>query len=245
MHGLAHTHTRTVSHACTALGAFSPPSLHTQHTYKRTVSSMARCNRGPPKKWPSFIFFPQRVTSGGEQTWAKLLKIQFYRGVGATAEVKQSESCRQSFNLKRTRSPWGARGAGRIKKFNNSMFYGPRKWDPSTGAGWWRWGLALWSVHSCTKPPHTHTQKEVSHWVLSWAHDPFPRTYVQRAGSVGGRGDNKSSFAVLPALSLSPPLSISPLCHRHMFFIPALLLYCESNYISFKYKFRKLLIFVV
>lgn len=76
----------------------------------------------------------------------KVLKIQSYRAVSATAEVKQPESCRQSFNLKRTRSPWGTRRAGRIKKFNNSMFYSPGKWDLRMGV----------SGTCCTLCTHTH-----------------------------------------------------------------------------------------
>ncbi len=91
--------------------------------------------------------------------------------------LKQSESCRQSFNLKRARSPWGVRGAGRIKKFNNSMFYGPRKWDLSTGSGWGCSELTVWSVHRHKKTPDT--KKAVSRSVLSWAHDLFLRTKVQ------------------------------------------------------------------
>lgn len=134
----------------------------TTHTHT-SARRRARCaaTEDLPRKWPSFIFSSSPCYLGwrGGEAWAKLLKIQSYRGVGATAEVKQSESCRQSFNLKRTRSPWGARGAGRIKKFNNSMFYGPRKWDLSTGAGWGSWELAVWSVHRRTKQPDTKKQK--------------------------------------------------------------------------------------
>jgi len=66
-----------------------------------------------PRNGPSFILF-HGVTSGGEKgggNVSKLLKIQSYRGAGATAEVKQSESCRQSFNLKRAGSPWGHEGS--------------------------------------------------------------------------------------------------------------------------------------
>jgi len=135
MHVLActHTHTHTVSHACTALGAFPPSSLHTQHTHARTNGEHGTLQprTSPRNGHPSFLFFllpPScylRCREGKREQ--KLLKIPSQGGVGATAEVKQSESCRQSFNLKRTRSLWGARGAGHIKKFNNSMFYGPRK----------------------------------------------------------------------------------------------------------------------
>lgn len=75
-------------------------------------------------------------TSPSESDFSPVVLPQVQRGeagaktskntVGATAEVEQYGSCGQSFNLKkRTGSPWGA--GGRMKEFNNSMFYGPRK----------------------------------------------------------------------------------------------------------------------
>lgn len=163
MHMLAYAFPRTVSHACTARGIYF--SVHTQ-----TVLNVVFGRQGPPQKWPSFFFFPlcylrwrERGNVSGRRKTSKNTV-----GVGATAEVKQSESCRQSFNLKRTRSPWGARGAGRIKKFNNSMFYGPRKWDLSTGAGWGRWELAVWSRTHTKLPDKKTTKKKMRSATECW-----------------------------------------------------------------------------
>lgn len=195
-----HVHARTISLTYAHLDAlfFLPP----HRRYVHTMSGTSRCNWGPPQKWTLFFF---HVTSGGERgkRELKLLKIHSYRGVGATAEVKQSESCRQSFNLKRTRSPWGAQGAGRIKKFNNSMFYGPRKWDLSGGAGW-GWGALR--ARCVVRVQNCQTRK--SRWVLSWAHDPFPRTEVQRGAGSVERGGSKSSLEVLLSL-----LSVTHMCY--------------------------------
>lgn len=133
MHMLACAHTRTVSHACTARGGFSAflACMHTQHTHTHTGAQCGLWHAAAedlPRNGHRSLFLivlprveREENVSGGRKTSKNTVRV------GATAEVKQSESCRQSFNLKRTRSPWGARGAGRIKKFNNSMFYGPRK----------------------------------------------------------------------------------------------------------------------
>lgn len=181
---------------------FLPPRCR----YAHTMSGKPCCNWGPPQKWTLFFFFFScylRWREGKREL--KLLKIHSYRGVGATAEVKQSKSCRQSFNLKRTRSPWGTQGAGRIKKFNNSMFYGPRKWDLSRGAGW-GWG----ALRACCVVRVQNCQTRKSRWVLSWAHDPFPRTEVQRGAGSVERGGSKSSLEVL--------LSLLFVCHTHVIY---------------------------
>lgn len=195
-------HTRTVSNARRSRHflSFLAVGVRTQHTHMSRKSSTARRNGGPPQKWPSFIFsffffivLPQVEGEGGK-TWAKLLKIRSYR---ATAEVKQSESCRQSFNLKRTRSPWGARGAGRIKKFNNSMFYGPRKWDLSTGAGWGRREarrVVRTRAHKTARHETSGQPRSVE--LSSWP--VLQDSSTEGASSVGGREDSKSSPEVSP-----------------------------------------------
>lgn len=131
-HACIHTHSRclTCMHSSRRFFFCFPCP---QHTHVHSVEHGAWQLRTSPEMaiFHFFLFFFFHcVTSGGEREENVSRRRKTSKntvGVGATAEVKQSESCRQSFNLKRTRSPWGARGAGRIKKFNNSMFYGPRK----------------------------------------------------------------------------------------------------------------------
>lgn len=207
-------HTRTLAlsltHARLQAFSFIPRCrcAHATHTHMSRKSSTARRDGGPPQKWPSFFFYffflivlPQVERGRGGKTWAKLLKIRSYR---ATAEVKQSESCRQSFNLKRTRSPWGARGAGRIKKFNNSMFYGPRKWDLSTGAGWGRREarrVVRTQAHKTARHETSGQPRSVE--LSSWP--VLQDSSTEGASSVGGREDSKSSPEVSPGfLSFTP-----------------------------------------
>lgn len=138
-------------------------STHMQGTYFSQEPQTIQSLRGYMIFFPLSIPLPQVER---REMWVQLLKIQSNSAAGATAEVKQPESCRQSFNLKRTRSPWGARGAERIKKFNNSMFYGLQKWDLSTGVGRGRWEITAWSVHINTNSwtRIKKKKKEVNHF---------------------------------------------------------------------------------